>query len=101
MSDRPVERNPTPLAGLSTLSSNGRVTLPDAIRRELGLKPGDRIDFTIDGNVARFERGLDLEDIIGSLPPLPNASPEFEREIEEAIADALERKMKRLRGEGT
>jgi len=33
----------------STLTSKGQLTLPKAIRDELGLSPGDRVEFVKDG----------------------------------------------------
>lgn len=32
----------------STLSSKGQVTVPLEIRKRLGLKPGDRVEFVVD-----------------------------------------------------
>lgn len=34
----------------STLTSKGQITLPIAIRRRLGLKQGDRLEFCVEGN---------------------------------------------------
>jgi antitoxin PrlF len=33
----------------STISSKGQVTVPQEIRTRLGLSPGDRLDFVIEG----------------------------------------------------
>ncbi|HEY7036676.1 MAG TPA: hypothetical protein VH482_35440 [Thermomicrobiales bacterium] len=44
----------------------------------------------------KIDQELDLEDLIGSLPALPNASPDFEREIDEAMEEALLRELERL-----
>lgn len=30
-----------------TLSANGQITLPKAIRKKMGLKPGDKIDYNL------------------------------------------------------
>jgi hypothetical protein len=49
-----------------------------------------------DEQVPKNDDDLDLEDLIGSLPALPNMSPDFEREIEEAVEEALLRKYERL-----
>ena len=34
----------------STISSKGQVTVPQEIRNRLGLVPGDRIDFVVEGD---------------------------------------------------
>jgi antitoxin PrlF len=33
----------------STISSKGQITVPLAIRRRLGLKEGDRVEFVVEG----------------------------------------------------
>jgi antitoxin PrlF len=33
----------------STISSKGQVTLPQDIRNRLGLSPGDRVEFVVEG----------------------------------------------------
>jgi AbrB family looped-hinge helix DNA binding protein len=77
------------------VSSKNQITLPAEVRRRLGIGPADTVAFVSD------ERGLvefrlakfDLESILGSLPALPNQSLDFEREIEEATAEEMERVM--------
>ena len=34
----------------ATITSKGQVTLPAEIRRKLGLRPGDRVDFVMDSS---------------------------------------------------
>ena len=58
------------------ITSKGQITLPSELRRELGVKPGDRVDFTRnkDGKVELVARTHRLEDLRGMLkydgPPL-------------------------------
>lgn len=40
-----------------TLTSKGQVTIPKAIRDHLGLKPGNKVEFEIDGTGAVHVRG--------------------------------------------
>jgi AbrB family looped-hinge helix DNA binding protein len=38
------------------LTEKGQVTIPVAIRRELGLRPGDDVEIVVDGDSARIRR---------------------------------------------
>lgn len=62
-----------PYKSQSTLTSKGQITLPAELRRRWGLKPGDRVDFTLedDGRVVlrRWVRRSILE-ARDELPPL-------------------------------
>jgi antitoxin PrlF len=75
------------------LSSKNQITVPAEVRRRLGVGASDTIAFvftekgTIEVQTPRF----DLESILGSIPPLPGASLDFEREIEEASAEEIKR----------
>ena len=59
----------------STISSKGQVTVPQDIRKRLGVSAGDRIDFIIDGDrtVIRPSRVDDnpFEKYRGVLGPFP------------------------------
>jgi antitoxin PrlF len=59
----------------SVISSKGRVTIPKDIRKRLGLKAGDRVEFVMEGNrtVIRPVRPEvnPFEKYIGILGPLP------------------------------
>jgi AbrB family looped-hinge helix DNA binding protein len=51
----------------TTMTAKGQVTVPKVIRDELGLKPGDRVDFVLDGEGgARLRKagGLTLEEAL-------------------------------------
>ena len=60
------------------LASNGRVTLPREIRDRLGLKPGDKLTFTMlsDGTVVMRAKTRSLIELAGSLtrPGQPKVS---------------------------
>jgi AbrB family looped-hinge helix DNA binding protein len=84
----------------ATLTTKGQVTVPVEIRRSLGLKPNEKIAFTIeDGRVQIEPLEFDLESVIGSVPVWPDASPDFEREIEIATQEAAEKTWREMRGE--
>ncbi len=40
----------------STLTSKGQVTIPAEVRKRLGLHPGDRVGFVVDGGEVRLVR---------------------------------------------
>ena len=51
------------------VTSKGQITLPAKLRKELGLKPGDRVNFrrTKEGNYELVAQTLTLEDIRGMI----------------------------------
>jgi len=55
----------------STLTSKGQVTIPKAVREELGLREGDRVAFRVlgDGSVVVEPETIDLLDLRGILRP--------------------------------
>ena len=40
----------------STLTSKGQVTIPAGVRKQLGLQPGDRVGFIVEGGEVRLVR---------------------------------------------
>lgn len=74
------------MENVTTLSSEGQITIPKAIRDELGLRPHDKLRFVIDGRAIHVEKAYpSLEEIAGSLP-----APHVRMDIDEAIALAWE-----------
>lgn len=56
---------------ITTITSKGQVTIPKAVRDELGLKPADRVEFVVEDGSARVRKyGLSVRDVAGSLPLL-------------------------------
>ena len=85
-----------------TVTSKGRVTLPAAVRRRLGIEPGDRVVIVIeDQNSARLRRlEHDVHSVRGLVPaPAESKSGDFDDLIEEAIADHADDMLLRLSGE--
>ena len=76
----------------STLTSKGQTTIPKAVRRHLGLKPGDKIRFLVedDGRVVVVPATLHLCDLRGSLPK-PSKAVSVER-MREAIRERAGRR---------
>jgi antitoxin PrlF len=58
------------MQNVTSLTSKGQVTIPKAIRDELGLRPFDKIRFTIeDGEVKLKKAYPSLREIAGTIPP--------------------------------
>ncbi|MEJ2583336.1 MAG: type II toxin-antitoxin system PrlF family antitoxin [Acidobacteriota bacterium] len=55
----------------ATLTSKGQVTIPKAVREELGLKDGDQVAFRVleDGTVIVEPETIELADLQGVLKP--------------------------------
>ncbi len=65
----------------STLTSKGQITLPVELRRRWGLKPGDRLDFTLEADGKVMLRKWVRRSILDTgeiLPPLLPAREEEE-----------------------
>ncbi len=78
------------MSRVTTLTRKGQVTLPKEVRQELGLKPFDKVEVTVEGGEARLRKvKASLDDIAGSLPPLSLPA-------EEMITIAKEERAKRF-----
>lgn len=68
------------MAQPTTMTSKGQVTVPQEIRKRLGLKSGDKMTFTLlsDGTVVMRPKTRRLVDLAGSLtrPDQPKVSIE-------------------------
>lgn len=53
----------------ATLTSKGQTTIPKEIRDELGMKPGDRMTFTLmpDATVVMRVKNKSISDLAGAL----------------------------------
>ena len=74
------------MAAFSTISSKGQITVPAEIRRRLGLKEGDRVEFVDDEGqtILRPARSSEnpFEKYIGRLPAFESI-----REINQWVAE--------------
>jgi len=57
----------------STITSKGQTTIPGEIRRHLNLKPGDRVEYVVegDGKVVLLPAIVDVSALKGMLAPAP------------------------------
>jgi AbrB family looped-hinge helix DNA binding protein len=76
---------------IAPVSSKGQVTIPAEIRRRLGVGGTDKVVFVVrdDGVVELRAPSFTLEDVFGSIDPLPQESADLDQEIEAAIAAGL------------
>ncbi|WP_207787794.1 AbrB/MazE/SpoVT family DNA-binding domain-containing protein [Candidatus Thiosymbion oneisti] len=50
------QRNPSPISTV-TISDKGQVVIPTTIRRRLGIAPGSKLDFELEGDSIRIRLG--------------------------------------------
>jgi antitoxin PrlF len=87
---------------VATVTSKGQLTLPAAVRRELGIDPGDRVAIVIEGEEgARLRRvEHDVRSVRGLIATPPGLeSRDFDDMIEEAMADHADQMLDRLPAE--
>ena len=80
----------------TTLTQRSQVTVPAEVRRVLGLKPRDKVTFTIaDGEVRLQPVAYTLESVYGSVKPSrqPEDFDELSRIAKDAKAEQTVREM--------
>ena len=85
---------------VATVTSKGQLTLPAAVRRQLGIESGDRVTIVIeDENGARLRRvDHDVDSVRGMIATPPGLeSNDFDDLIEEAMADHADAVVHRMR----
>ena len=85
---------------LATVTSKGQITLPVAVRRSLGIDPGDLVTFVIDEETGARMRRVEetVASVRGSIPtPSGLVSDDFDDLIEEAMSDHADEFMRRTR----
>lgn len=78
------------------ITSQGQVTIPVEVRRYLGLEKGKGVSFVIAEDGVRLEpaRFSSIEDVFGSVPGKPGMPEDFDEEIDEAMSDEADRRMR-------
>lgn len=87
---------------VATVTSKGQLTLPAAVRRELGIDPGDRVAIVIEdeesARLRRVEHDVrSVRRLIATPPGLE--SRDIDEMIEEAMTDHADQMLGRLREE--
>jgi antitoxin PrlF len=87
----------------ATITSKGQVTIPSVVRNRLGVKPGDKLTFSIapDGTVSiRVRKRLSILDIARQHPLPRSRTPFANEDIDKAVTAAMseqESRIKRVR----
>jgi antitoxin PrlF len=81
-------------------NSRGQITLPKAIRDDLKLGAGDKIDFERDGYgcYVLHPANRDVRELSGFLARMYEGAPVSVRDMDKAIADTMRRKHSRPAG---
>ncbi|MCP9291064.1 AbrB/MazE/SpoVT family DNA-binding domain-containing protein [Gracilimonas sediminicola] len=79
----------------ATITSKGQVTIPKKIRDELGLKPGDKVNFEVDkqGNLNVSKKKYSIDDTYGMLHRENQKSYTVE-EMDEKLTEYFKKKYK-------
>lgn len=83
---------------IGSVSTKGQVTLPQEIRRKLGINPGDKVRISIeDEKVILRPAEISLLASYMSIPPLkePLSDEELDQAIEDAVVDEYLEKERR------
>ncbi|MBI2941108.1 MAG: AbrB/MazE/SpoVT family DNA-binding domain-containing protein [Chloroflexi bacterium] len=81
---------------LTTVTQRGQVTLPAEVRRLLGIKPRDKVAFTIEeGRVGLRPAAFTLRTAFGSVTPQHHPE-DFEAIAQQAKAEHVERVLKEM-----
>jgi antitoxin PrlF len=51
----------------STVTKKGQTTIPGAVRKALGIKPGDRLQYSVEGNVVTIRVHPGARSLSGAL----------------------------------
>jgi antitoxin PrlF len=79
---------------VSSITSKGQVTIPSAVRQQLGVSTPDKVAFVIDdeGRVALRPARRTLKSVRGVVPALPGrTTTDFEDQIEDAMEEEADR----------
>jgi AbrB family looped-hinge helix DNA binding protein len=77
------------------MTSKGQITVPKDVRLKLGLRPGDRVRFIVegDGRVRLLPAKRDISELVGILPRPKRALSieQMDEAIERAVAEKFAR----------
>ncbi|MYE32273.1 MAG: AbrB/MazE/SpoVT family DNA-binding domain-containing protein [Chloroflexi bacterium] len=73
----------------STVGANGRITLPKVVRASLGVQPGDRVRYIVEGDAVRIIPVRPIQRLFGALRY--DGPPVSLEDMDTAIADSARR----------
>ena len=73
----------------STVGTNGRITIPKAVRVSLGVQPGNRVRYIIEGDTVRIVAVRPIQRLFGALRY--DGPPVSLEDMDAAIADGASR----------
>ena len=74
----------------STVTSKGQITIPKKIRKALRIKPGDKLEYTVEGDRATIRVHPGVRSLKGALASNKGKGMSFS-EIRKAAAEAARR----------
>jgi AbrB family looped-hinge helix DNA binding protein len=77
------------IAQVTTINSEGQVTIPDELREEFGLAEGDPMVVELRDDVMIVRRATIVEQTAGALAKYGQTPPPTIEEMKEAVAQAL------------
>lgn len=72
----------------STVTSKGTVTIPAQIRKQAGIKPADKVNFTYNDNKLTLEKTPDITQAFGALHN-PKVKPLSVKDMNRLITEGL------------
>ena len=76
----------------TSVTEKGQVTIPQEIRRIMGLQPRDKVRFEVDGEVVKISRASSkLLELFGSVTPInrPEDFQKIREEFEKGVAEEV------------
>jgi antitoxin PrlF len=82
---------------LATMTKRGQITVPAEVRRLLGIKPRDRVAFSIEDSEVRLRPArFTLESVFGSVEPATSTA-DFKTISREAREGRVEQQVRQLK----
>jgi AbrB family looped-hinge helix DNA binding protein len=72
----------------TTVTQKGQVTIPLAVRKQLGIKPRDKVRFEVEGDIVRLRRATSPI-LAGYGSVKPRRRPEDFRAVREEVEQAI------------
>ena len=88
---------PTMSEYVTTMTQRSQITVPAEVKRILGLKPRDRVTFSVEGSEVRLKPvKWTVESVAGSVEPISDGPQDFDEQIREAKEEWAERTVRTM-----